>query len=593
MRKKILSVIMLILLTLTLFGCKNKDVVVHKPIDEKKAVGTVSIELHVDPEYLSDGYMICLYDAYTNKTVQRFYLFSDTNYTETREVPVGRYTIDVATYGGNYGYPLDLTEDYLVVVKENEHTEMVINAVDPKADITPTQDESRKFAISMNVEFKRDLEKTCAIKLCSDMCANDFLVFDISAENDWYTGSVEAPIGDYTISIHEKLEDGTLGKAMDYFGENVISVREGGINSWTGYPKDENLLNGIIPVKIAEDAESGVVFVSIDVPDGFVEDIILQIYRFSDGQIIDIPLSEENLYCANVVLSAEEYNVYAVLAEKDGEWKEDRIFSTNWSFTVYENETSPVHIGHGTIIDPDDEDDEKDDEKDDDIKDKASVLVVPSTREEIRERIKLMFGEDEEMSDEELEEWYQIGCLDADERNLACLTEIIRDSMSDQFVYDAIFMYQCNGNVDSYVVGENGEPYYVDGNVRGVTLTFQPEKIGFNKYGFKLSEGIINKFVRDDGAKYINEDTVLISPNRADVEPMHMMDPNYKERGQIGTMVSDKENRSYLYEDIERMIGAESIELYSNEYMNSEYTVFIAFGSKITVHGEWNGSNLK
>ena len=106
-------------------------------------------------------------------------------------------------------------------------------------------------------------------------------------------------------------------------------------------------------------------------------------------------------------------------------------------------------------------------------------------------------------------------------------------------------------------------PYYAAGNMRGVTLTFAPDK-GSNGSTFDFKQGVVNQYVQIKG--------------------------NHR----VGAMHG-------LYGRLNSSVG-ESLEVKSQTYRNSEYTVFIRLGStggndeskqnSIQTYGQWSGTNL-
>lgn len=187
----------------------------------------------------------------------------------------------------------------------------------------------------------------------------------------------------------------------------------------------------------------------------------------------------------------------------------------------------------------------------------------------------------------------EAGNPEDDDKSVSQLTNAAQLALADQMVYDAVSMYACKHNVESYVEAVNGETCSVQGDVQSVTITFQQEVLDSGKTGFNLSHGIINKFVRTDGAEYIDLDTVLFAEDRDVAEPIYLMsNPDYENRGMIGQMVSDKSNSSYFYNAIRATVG-NTIEITSEEYNNSEYTIFIVWNEQgVTVAGGWNGINI-
>ena len=172
------------------------------------------------------------------------------------------------------------------------------------------------------------------------------------------------------------------------------------------------------------------------------------------------------------------------------------------------------------------------------------------------------------------------------------LTRAVRLSMVDQEIYDDTIVYNTRNNIscyidspteakyerivqrtlsdgtEEYLFGDEARqldevPWYAAGNMTGLTLTFSPHK-GSNGSIFDLKEGVTNQFVQ------------------------------IKNNQRFGAMPK-------LYSRVKSITG-EKIEIKSQTYRNSEYTVFISLG-KMTgndetqlvafdVYGQWSGTNL-
>ena len=130
--------------------------------------------------------------------------------------------------------------------------------------------------------------------------------------------------------------------------------------------------------------------------------------------------------------------------------------------------------------------------------------------------------------------------------------------------------------------------YAFEGNMRGLTITFTADA-ATNKATFDLAKGVVNGKVDSIGA-VVAEGT--------------------SKPGYFGTMKSDGSKTAIaantklegkLYNRVRATVG-DKIELSSQTYRNSEYTVFIRMGSTggnqataqdaIQVYGQWNGTNL-
>ena len=199
-------------------------------------------------------------------------------------------------------------------------------------------------------------------------------------------------------------------------------------------------------------------------------------------------------------------------------------------------------------------------------------------------------------------------------------------SMADQDVYDELMMHVFEGNVSSYIEPSKdpweyvdiikeetntsqrqyrfgcetrhreGIIYHVAGNMRGVTITFQPETLNDGSVGMCLKNGIINKFIRNDNATYINYETIQIAKDRSNIVTKHIFDenPDYSKHGLLSTMNLYHNDKAYCYNRVKATIEKEEIVLRSQAYSSSEYTLFICMdGALIEVDGQWNGTYLK
>jgi prepilin-type N-terminal cleavage/methylation domain-containing protein len=240
-----------------------------------------------------------------------------------------------------------------------------------------------------------------------------------------------------------------------------------------------------------------------------------------------------------------------------------------------------------------------------------------------------------------------------DDSAMGEVTNAILLAMSDQNIYDEVLYYTAYGNYSCYVDGDTATNietnktitkagsgtgtnakkaqymynddtrmldetvYSAAGNMRGVTITFQPQKSS-NKSYFVLANGIVNKFLqgststsgydfdndgtKDPDSKIIAATNITVSNGRnADTVKYVNANPAYATKGNLATMTSGSTGNTYLYNRVRATCG-DKIELTSQTYRNSEYTVFIRMGSTggnqataqdaITVYGQWNGTNL-
>ena len=131
--------------------------------------------------------------------------------------------------------------------------------------------------------------------------------------------------------------------------------------------------------------------------------------------------------------------------------------------------------------------------------------------------------------------------------------------------------------------------YAFEGNMRGLTITFKNDATAKNKATFDLAKGVVNGKVDEIGA----------------VVAEGASKPGYfgtmKSDGSKTAIEADTKLEGKLYNRVRATVG-DKIELSSQTYRNSEYTVFIRMGSTggnqataqdaIQVYGQWNGTNL-
>ena len=122
-----------------------------------------------------------------------------------------------------------------------------------------------------------------------------------------------------------------------------------------------------------------------------------------------------------------------------------------------------------------------------------------------------------------------------------------------------------DGGNNKYTFNDNSRlldetKYYAAGNMRGVTITFSPNADGS---GYTLADGIVNEFLTDGATKLID--------------------------------------MPYVYNTMRQAMG-DKIELTSQTYRNSDYTIFIKIGTTggnqadaqdaIEAYGQYSGTNL-
>ena len=223
-----------------------------------------------------------------------------------------------------------------------------------------------------------------------------------------------------------------------------------------------------------------------------------------------------------------------------------------------------------------------------------------------------------------------------DDSAMGELTNAIMLALSDQDIYDEVLFYACTNNYSCYVdsatpeaatrvqikaanAGATGNSnaeifeytddarrndeiaYWVNGCMRGVTITFFPAK-DTNASQFTLSQGVVNAFVRPTGSEDSNVAVNVEAGAKLTGQKYYTSTgPDYATKGTLGKMAAGTNANNYLYNRVRSVIG-DRIEMTSQTYRNSQYTVFIRIGSTggnqanaqdaIKVYGQWNGTNL-
>lgn len=241
--------------------------------------------------------------------------------------------------------------------------------------------------------------------------------------------------------------------------------------------------------------------------------------------------------------------------------------------------------------------------------------------------------------------------MQKDDSAMGELTNVIQLALSDQDIYDEVLKYSCYGNVSCYIdrdtetdanyggeTAEDGDfyvltkkvattsgtsnnkgykaqymftddcrqldesEYYFAGNMRGVTITFQPDENG----RLTLFDGVVNWAVMTS-----NKAGLIAGGRQADdvkyFQASAIGTDTMTKNAALGTMtkkeMTDKTvEHHYLYNRVRVNIG-DYIDLSSQTYRNSDYTVFIRMGSTggndasssdaVKVYGQWNGTNLE
>ena len=230
-----------------------------------------------------------------------------------------------------------------------------------------------------------------------------------------------------------------------------------------------------------------------------------------------------------------------------------------------------------------------------------------------------------------------------DDSAMGEVTNAVLLAMSDQDVYDEVVLYTFHGNVSCYIsdeaeptaadgkitltdpAGESIEAaqiitkaaqgttwlaqYYYDdnarlvdeveytavGNMRGVTITFFPEGDGNKKY-YDLENAMVNAFIGGNTAVLIDQEAADDATKTINGDAK----ANFVNLKLSALGHDDAARGQYLYKSVMATVG-KRIDLSSQTYRNSEYTVFIRMGttgadassaSGISVYGQWNGTNL-
>jgi type IV pilus assembly protein PilA len=229
-----------------------------------------------------------------------------------------------------------------------------------------------------------------------------------------------------------------------------------------------------------------------------------------------------------------------------------------------------------------------------------------------------------------------------DDSAMSEVVNAIELGLSDQEIYDEVLYYTCYGNVSCYVDANTLTPgkdasgkaaegyvetkaattgakakkaqyrwddtkriadeteYFGDGNMRGVTITFEPSRNG-SKTVYNLSDGVINGWVSGKKSYAVSE------KREADTPAYVNATPTYDTYGTFGKMTAEQKagatnQHHYLFARTKATVG-ETIELSSQTYRNSSYTIFIQMGTTggalsdtqdaVSVYGQWNGTNLE
>lgn len=227
-----------------------------------------------------------------------------------------------------------------------------------------------------------------------------------------------------------------------------------------------------------------------------------------------------------------------------------------------------------------------------------------------------------------------------DDSAMGEVVNVIELALSDQNVFDEVYAYAHAGNYSCYIDQEEegydtGHPaqkivnkvasgdkkaqytfdsnarlkdetvFWAAGNMRGVTITFQPEMVGNSKTQYKIANGIVNKFINATQKGSVSATAKKAAGGERDDTVQVGGNCDHANGGTVGTMgvltTATDYNKYYLYNRLRANIGT-TVDLSSQTYRNSEYTVFIRMGTSggnqadsqdaIEVYGQWNGTNL-
>ena len=202
-----------------------------------------------------------------------------------------------------------------------------------------------------------------------------------------------------------------------------------------------------------------------------------------------------------------------------------------------------------------------------------------------------------------------------DDSAMGELTNSIKLALADQDVFDECLAYTDKENVSCYVDGAENTysdttPGYIktkdavgSGATTSVQFTFGDEcrKLDETEYVFKgAMRGLTITFSPDGATANTNKATYVLADGAINAGKSGL------KTGVLGTIdasgtASTTGNTSKLYNRVRATVG-DKIELSSQTYRNSNYTVFIKMGTTggnqavaqdaIQVYGQWNGTNL-
>ena len=219
-----------------------------------------------------------------------------------------------------------------------------------------------------------------------------------------------------------------------------------------------------------------------------------------------------------------------------------------------------------------------------------------------------------------------------DDSAMAEAANAVQLALARQEVYDEVLAYAASTNYSCYVdansateptdgkvVTDTAKGHYTfddtqrvadeaqyrwAGKMRGVTITFVPSK-GTTASNFTIANAIINKALIPDGSEprgaEMGADVAVAGTALSGVTYFNGT-PAYAAAGTLSTMTNGVTTGALYNELRSAMGGKDAIEVSSQTYRNSEYTIFIRMGSSggnsassasgIQVYGQWSGTNL-
>lgn len=293
------------------------------------------------------AYLIQCFDE-QNKMVGVLELFYDEGFTASRTLPVGTYHIELSEYDRNPASVLDLVVDSGIEIKEGEVTEFVVEEVENEWD--------NKGWFRFEVDINSRVEKKYKVELVDENDMEFAHDFELTRDNSW-TMETFLPIGTYTIpAIYEIKDDGSRGdtvKLKEVYVVNITSTEGTGIIA--EFSNEGQRVIDKHEIESSSFTGEGVLSITINVPEGFWENILVQIYNRNTGEIIDFPVYAINDYIGRLPVPAGKYMVYSVTAGGDDPLNPKYQFEVGAKFEVIAEQGGFVTINPGgsSITSPD------------------------------------------------------------------------------------------------------------------------------------------------------------------------------------------------------------------------------------------------